>query len=382
MPTQTELALIPEIDNPAEIFKAGGLDPILENIAAKVREMDLDISTDRGRKEIASVARKIASSKTYIDDAGKYLVAEWKDRAKLVDAERKRARDFLDALKEETRAPLTEWETRDQRRIEGHEKALADMADIQGADMPFSVAECRERLVKLAPYGQRDFEEFTQRADKVFKTVLYWLKVKEERAEKAEAEAAELARLRKEAAEREQRERDERIAQEAAERARLAAEGIARLEAERLERKAKEEAEEAAREAARQRHAEEQKRLRAEQEKMDAMLAAKASEERARKAEANRLATEARAKTEAERQKQLAEIRQQEAVEAERRRAEAERKAKEDVIARRNADLRHRERIETEAVASLVSQGWEQEQAENIVATIAGGEIKHITINY
>ena len=50
MSTANELSLIPEIENPAELFRPGGLDPILAAIEAKVREMELDASTDRGRK--------------------------------------------------------------------------------------------------------------------------------------------------------------------------------------------------------------------------------------------------------------------------------------------------------------------------------------------
>ena len=167
MSTTTELNLIPEIENPAELFKPGGLDPILAAIEAKVREFELDISTDRGRREVASLARKIASSKTYIDDAGKYLVVEWKEQAKIVDRERAKARDFLDRLKDEIRGPLTEFEEKDKRRIAVHEAALEAITEIRIKDHPPTVQEAEWALARIAQLETRDWEEFAGRAKKV-----------------------------------------------------------------------------------------------------------------------------------------------------------------------------------------------------------------------
>ena len=213
MSTGTELNLIPEIENPAELFKPGGLDPILQSIEARVREFDLDISTERGRREVASLARKIASSKTFIDDAGKMMVAEWKEQAKVVDRERAKARDFLDRLKDEIRAPLTEFEERDKRRIAAHEAALASLDEYHAESRDYTVESAQAMLVKVAELRQRDWEEFAQRAKNVLRNCEHFATIGLDLARKREAEAAELARLRKEAAERDQRERDERIAQ-------------------------------------------------------------------------------------------------------------------------------------------------------------------------
>jgi hypothetical protein len=102
--------------------KPDGLKGILDQIADEARSVALDVSTAKGRKEVASVAYKIARSKTYIDGVGKDLVAEMKELPKKVDASRKLARDFLDNLATEIRKPLDEWEA-EQARIEAEKKA-------------------------------------------------------------------------------------------------------------------------------------------------------------------------------------------------------------------------------------------------------------------
>jgi ABC-type Zn uptake system ZnuABC Zn-binding protein ZnuA len=59
-------------------------------------------------------------SKTYIDNAGKDLVAELKALPKQIDESRRVVRERLDALKDEVRRPLTEWEA-EQERIKAEE---------------------------------------------------------------------------------------------------------------------------------------------------------------------------------------------------------------------------------------------------------------------
>src|ERR1700729_269981 len=110
------LALV-ETVTAVQVFTENGLDSILERIEKEARTTALDISTPKGRKEIASLAHKIAKSKTALDKMGKDLVSGWKDKAKKVDAERARAWDRLEALQEETRQPLTEWENREKDRV-------------------------------------------------------------------------------------------------------------------------------------------------------------------------------------------------------------------------------------------------------------------------
>lgn len=110
--------LIPlETINAVEVFTGPNLDELLAKIRAEVVTVVPDVLTAAGRKEIASRAYKVARSKTTIDDAGKTLVEDQKNQIKVVDARRKHARDYLDALRDEVRKPLDDWEA-EQARIE------------------------------------------------------------------------------------------------------------------------------------------------------------------------------------------------------------------------------------------------------------------------
>lgn len=244
----TETALIPlEAINAVEVFTGGAMDDLLERIRQETVTLVPDVSTPTGRKEIASIAYKVARSKTTIDEAGKQLVADWKARAAKVDEARRKARDYLDALKDEVRKPLTEWEE-EQARVEreAQEKARLER-------------EAEER---------RQREELERREAE--------LRAREEAIAKAEAAAA--AKEAAEKAERERAEREERIRREVEERARREAE-----EAVERERKAAERAQEEARLAVE----------RAERERAEAFRAA---EERAkREAEERELARQAEA---------------------------------------------------------------------------------------
>ena len=124
------LALV-ETVTAAQVFTENGLDSLIERIEKEARTTALDISTPKGRKEIASLAAKIAKSKTTLDRMGKELVSGWKEQAKKVDLERSRAWDRLEALQKEIRQPLTEWENADKDRIAAHEARLAQIT--QGA---------------------------------------------------------------------------------------------------------------------------------------------------------------------------------------------------------------------------------------------------------
>ena len=54
----------------------GGVDAILSKIKAEVKSIVFEVSTAAGRKEVASLAYKIARTKTLLDDQGKALVEE------------------------------------------------------------------------------------------------------------------------------------------------------------------------------------------------------------------------------------------------------------------------------------------------------------------
>ncbi len=208
----TDLIKIDEID-PTELFTAkddaGALlvAGLIARIEDAVKKHVPDVSTDAGRKAIASLARKVSSAKVLVDNLGKDRVAELKAMPARIDAGRKVWRDSMDALRDETRQPLTEWEAEQERLAEAARLAAQIIEAEEEAYAEESLRE-RERVVQ------------------------------EREAEIAKAEAEQKAK-----AEAERLEREERIAREAAERAKREAEEAAerkereRLAAEEAERK-------------------------------------------------------------------------------------------------------------------------------------------------
>lgn len=365
-----ELIIIEKI-NALTVFTDGGLDPILEKIEkeADARAAILDISTPEGREEIASLAHKIARSKTALDKMGKDLVAAQKEALKKVDVERARAWNRLEAKQKAIRAPLTEWEDRNKDRIANHENALAEINQLAVFLEEPTSAEIEKRIARSVEIpGSRSWEEFTQRAEAAHKQTYDALLKKLEARKKHDVEQAELARLRQEEADRRQKEHEERIAKEAADKAKAAAEEKARRDAEAEAMRVKAEQEKA-----------EQERLRIQQEKEDA-------EARAKKADEDRLAAIKKAAEDKKAAEEKAERDRKAAEDKARRDTEnriaAEQQAERDATARREADTKHKKKVNNEALAGLVKAGLPDDAAKKAIEAIAKGLVQHIKIQY
>jgi hypothetical protein len=231
-PTTTSLLPIEQIANVAELFTPKGLDCLLLAITQEVHSWQpVNVQTERGRSEIKSRVTKIVRTKTFLDDQGQDLVRAQKEALKLIDNERKRFRDTCDDLRDQVRAPLTEWESADQKRIAAHEAAIAEMSGLleMGPAAP-TITELERRLNRLTEILKRDWEECENKASRVSTNVLHWLNQRLDIARQAEKERAELERLRKEAEKYEREKREMEIRQRAAaeERARLEAQQAAR----------------------------------------------------------------------------------------------------------------------------------------------------------
>lgn len=50
-----------------QLFSENGLDPVLNKIKEEIDKFVPNVETEKGRKEIASFSRKIASSKVFIE---------------------------------------------------------------------------------------------------------------------------------------------------------------------------------------------------------------------------------------------------------------------------------------------------------------------------
>ncbi|WP_427097196.1 hypothetical protein ACNFXN_07405 [Klebsiella pneumoniae] len=299
------------------------LDPLIEAIEKEARSLVPDVTTKKGRDAIASMAHKVARSKTYIDNAGKDLVAELKALPKQIDESRRVVRERLDALKDEVRRPLTEWEA-EQERIKAEEAMNALHAEALAMNEEF------DRL--LAARIESDHEMALLMNDAFDR---------EQAEKKAEAERQRIARE-----EEIKRLAEEKAKREAAEQAQREIDAAAAREREAI--LAKERAEREQREAAE----------RAEREKQAAVEA----ERRKAQEEADRIRREAEQREQA-------------------RLAEEKRKA--DEQARREADVKHRKAVGTEIVKALLANtSLTRDQAIEVLTAVKDGCIPHTGISY
>ena len=184
----TDLVVIEKQNAMAVFTTKEQLDPIIEAIEKEARSLVPDVSTRKGRDAIASMAHKVARSKTYIDNAGKDLVAELKALPKQIDESRRIVRERLDALKDEVRRPLTEWEA-EQERIKAEEamNALHTEALVMNEEFDRQLAARieadHEMALLMNDKFDRDREEQRRQAEQALR----------ERDEKLQREAAEKA---------------------------------------------------------------------------------------------------------------------------------------------------------------------------------------------
>lgn len=206
--------------NPAALFAPGGLDPILDAIEREARSLVPDISTAKGRKEVASNAAKVAKAKVYLDDIGKAYVAELKDLPRKIDAARKAMRDRLDALRDDVRLPLTEYERAEQKRIDDIKGCITEIR--QEPPEGATAAEIDQRIGNLVALDMAAiaWDEFADEATAARDETLASLRSRLEARRHYEELVEAKRQLEQERAERERAERERQIAEQAAARAR------------------------------------------------------------------------------------------------------------------------------------------------------------------
>ncbi len=306
-----------------KIYIEGGMDELLNEIEDIVNTFVPDISTDQGRKYIASIAHKVARSKTYLDMLGKDLIEKAQREVNAVNTERKNMRDRLDALKIKVRKPLTDYEEKKKAR----DKEIEDKIDLiigLGSNVNFNgihytSAQLQENLdslkafsVSVDTFGERTNEAAEEKDHAIAKVEMFI----KNRIEK-EKQDAELKKERIEKKQQEQKEHEERIRKEAEEKAK-------------------------------------------------------------REAEEKRLADIKAVEETAEREKQKLIREQKEKEQAERDRKEAKEKAERERI----ENEEHRLRINRNIFLSLREFGVAEDLAMIIIKAMEAGRLPHVKINY
>lgn len=327
-----------------------GTEPFIRVVRDHVASFVGDITTAKGRTEIASMARKVASFKARIEERGKEVSAELKDQPKKVDAERKRAIEELDKIRDAVRKPLTDWENAEKERIANitaridRIKAVRDFVSGDSEAINSLLSKLKLTII------DESFGEFQRQASDELTRSLFHTEELYKSTLIKEQEQAELARLRKESEERAQKDREAQLIKEAEDRARKQAEESAQraiAEAKAAEEKAKQDLVDA------------QERERIAKENEENRI------QEAKEAEARRIEQEAQAKAASEAQ-------------------QAELKRKEE--ADRAADEDHRAKIISEASQSLfdymAAAKKQNLSASQIIELIQVGNIRHVTINF
>ncbi|AJE36319.1 hypothetical protein G9455_11485 [Aeromonas hydrophila] len=353
--SQAQLVVIEPTTAVALFTEGQGMAELLADIRQKATSLVPDITTAKGRKEIASVAHAVARTKTYLDGLGKEQTDKFKEIPKRIDANRKQIRDTLDTLKDEVRAPLTQYEAAEEARVAALQDRLTMLKDLgdSGAH-EFAAADLQTMLQEIEQTALDDtWQELLPQATVAKELAAKRLGEALAARLKYEAEQAELEQLRQKQAEQERINRERLIAEQAAEQARREEEDRQRLE----------------REAAQHREQEAQRQAQAARER---------EEQAKRDAEAAELArqqAEANAARQAEEAANLA-------AKQERQRIEQEQARRQQEDERRAADMEHRRTIDNAILMDLMGLGIEEDRAINLIKHIASNKIEHLTISY
>lgn len=384
MSAQTELAIVPPQETALAVYSTEkGLEPWLQKIRTEIDGFTPDISSRKGREAIASMAYKVARSKTALDDVGKKLVADLKEVPKKIDAERKRVRDTLDSWQEEVRRPLNEWQAAEDARVDRHNSAIAHLKLNAESLDGITAEDLADRIQKVEAIDLGvQWEEFEAEAARAKDDSLKVLRAALSARQQYEAEQAELARLRAEAEARAKADHESAIAREAAEKAQREAEAKAQAERQAAARREQELIDQA---AAQQRASEQAARdadALAERQRLQLELQAEQAERARVQAEADRVAADQRAEQERQAAAQRAEQAAEQARIDERRRADA---AAAEILRQQEArerDEAHRRAINRAALDAFIAGGMPEACAKQAVTLIAKRQIPNVSISY
>lgn len=344
MSETTELSVI-EIkpEQAPALYVANGLDHFLAQIREYAKETP-DVTTQKGRDRIGSLARAVGSSKKTIEEPGRAYLRHLKEAVKPAEEELRRFTRECDAIRDAILLPRAEWDAEQARlKAEAEAKAAGEAYNAMRDDADkdnsaFDLAKAKELALQIeAAHATAMLDNYEYDRD-----------IAEKKAEAERQRVAHEEELKRQAVEQAQREADEKIQREREASAKREADLKAQAEQEKRDREA------ADRKA-------EQDRIdaaaKAEREKQEAI----AAEQLKAKQEADRIQREAKQKEDA-------------------RLAEEKRIA--DEAAARAANVEHKRTINQQAVADLVAAGITEECAVQCVKAIAKGQVSAIAITY
>lgn len=343
-----EIAVIEGIET-RELFTAKTLDTAITKIETDIRSIHTDISTKKGRDDVISLSVKVRDSKTLVEKVRKKLGEDLREELDGINSVGKEAVTRLQNLQDEVRLPVTEFENAEKERVDNHKMMISEIVEtsiLEGNDI--ITVEVIENAIKQAYdlYSNREWEEFTQKAQETHEEVTQILSEKLIALKTHLAEQAELEQLRADKAIQDQKDRDAQIAKDA----KTQADGEAKILLDKI--------------------------------KADKAKAIQGKKDAVAKAKQDIKDFDARTKKAAE----DADIAQQKAVDDERQRIADEKQAEIDAEAKRALNTKHKDGINNEALPALIhtlnKEGTPEDHAKEIIIAIATGQVPHISIKY
>ncbi len=197
--TSTDLVVLQDL-KPTKLFNEGGLKLVINEIRNKAKAFPVDLTTPKGRAEIASVAAKVSRSKTFLEKMAKDHVADLKAQIKPVDDARIAMVKELDSVRDEVRKPLTDWEAAEAERVAMIQKSLNAVKNYHDLPINCDSAFIKERIAKLSEPTKVNWQEFLADYEAARAISLQLLERQLESKIKYEADQKELAELRAQAA--------------------------------------------------------------------------------------------------------------------------------------------------------------------------------------
>lgn len=374
----------------------GGMKPVLDRLKEVAMDFTVDLSTQKGRDLVASQAYAVSKSKTFLENLGKEITQDWREKTTRVNSTKNDIKAFCDELRDEIRKPLTEYEALEKKKVAELKAKLKKITDLKyELTKDSELSTLKEELAKLEAmdvendsWGEVEFEAF-----KSISHSIKHLKTCISDREKFDEDQAELKRLKDEA---EKRAKEDKIREEKEAEEKRIADAKIKEEARIAQEKKDEEArikkakdDEAAKKEEEKRIALEKKDKeqkaeidRINKEKQDAKDKEESERKQKEQAQKDKIESDKRAKDAEARLK---------AIEDDNKAKEAQRIKDEESKQRQIKELKEQaakdERDNKKAVHNLMldcftSNGFSEEDGKKIVTLIGTGKIVRINIDY
>lgn len=195
----SDLIVIERGPNTKETFMdKDGLKPYLDSIRREIDNFSMpDLSDKDGRKAVNLFKRKIAMMKNKIDNLGLEVVTELKLEPKIIDSNRKHARDTISKWISEFIKPMEEWEEKDAERINDIHHRINAISKLKDDTVKLSALALKNRLDDAARFPiEHSLMEFIDYGQQTKEKTMLFLSQAYEIKSKAERDAKELAELK------------------------------------------------------------------------------------------------------------------------------------------------------------------------------------------